>query len=133
MGKNALPRWLGGLAVASAVLTLTIFGFWWTGILGVMGAMVWLFLTGGWIAVRGHVKCQQSNCRVGSLSMKGDKFLLYISRRSPLLGGILAVCGSLPMGAMMWWSVVVPVLSVVVAAFAVARAGRFAGARNVLA
>lgn len=70
---------------------------------------------------------------LGVLGGAGVLAGLYISRRSPTFGGTLTVCGALPMAAMMWWSVFVPILSVLVAAFAVVRAQRFASTRDALA
>ena len=47
-------------------------------------------------------------------------------RRLPLLGGVLMAVGALAAGVIMWWSIVIPVLAILVAVFGVVRARRFA-------
>ena len=47
---------------------------------------------------------------------------LHISRRSPQLANFLVVGGAVAVGAMAWWSILVPVLALLVAVFGVTRA-----------
>ncbi len=52
---------------------------------------------------------------------------LWLSKRAPLLGGILVVVGAVPLGLFMWWLFFIPpVVALVVAVFGVVRARRFA-------
>ena len=51
--SRAVPRWLGWLAIASGILAPVVFAFWLIGIIGVMLGMIWLFLMGWWLILRG--------------------------------------------------------------------------------
>ena len=50
--------------------------------------------------------------------------------RTPPLGGALIVLGAVALGVMMWWSLFVPVLAVLLAAYGVTRARQFARERS---
>ena len=56
-------------------------------------------------------------------------YALYVTRRSPVSGGLLAVCGAIPMGAIFYWFPPFWGLAFLVAAIAVTRAQRFAMAQ----
>ena len=60
--SRALPRWLGWLGIACAVVMPTLWlsqhlflieAFWLTGMIGILGALVWLLVVGIWLLVRG--------------------------------------------------------------------------------
>ena len=57
--RRVVPRWIGWLAVASGLLMLSIWlsgltdAFWLVAMVGTLGALVWLLVTGAWMVVRG--------------------------------------------------------------------------------
>ena len=51
---------------------------------------------------------------------------LRLSKREPLVGGLLVVVGAIPLGFFMWWLIVVPIVALTVAVFGVVRACGFA-------
>jgi hypothetical protein len=57
--RRVAPRWIGWLGVASGLLMLSIWlseltdAFWLVAMVGMLGALVWLLVTGAWMLVRG--------------------------------------------------------------------------------
>ncbi len=58
---------------------------------------------------------------------------LRLSKQAPWLGGVLLVVGALPLGLLVFWMFIPPVVAVLVTVFGVRRARRFARERDRIA
>jgi hypothetical protein len=87
--------------------------------------MAWMGLRGGWVA-EGLVSLL--GAAGAALYLTG----LAVSRRSPQLGGALAMIGAVPMAVTLWWSLFMPILALLLGAFGLHRARRLAATQRAL-
>ena len=104
---------------------------------GVAVILILMYMTAGvMIAMQGFREDWLNSQIAGPLGTFGAVIFLaglYLTRRSPMIGATLVVGGAVPMGYMMYWSVVAPAVAVLMAVFGVRRALKYVSARQAAA
>ncbi len=111
MRRVVAQRNLTGLAVVTSLFFITI-----------ATMLVVNSISEGWLDGYGDAAMAITAMASPIVTLAG----LYVSRRSPLRGGILVVAGAIPMGAIYFWFPPFWAMGLAVAIIGAARARRFA-------